>query len=104
MAWDSIKNKHNRDIIKIIGSTPMTPTMLSERLKIDPVSISRYLKILRDGKLVKVRRDQNNLWYSLNQNQWKKHVEATIDLAGYNFVSNFKKISNKSNSINEVKK
>ena len=95
LAWKCVKNEHIRDIISIIGSTSATPTMLSKKLKIDPVAMSRYLKVLRDDKLVKVRRDQNKLWYSLHQNNWKKHIEATLNLSGGNFVVSVKNIYKK---------
>ena len=78
-----------RKIIEMISSTPMTPTMISQELGFDSVRTSRYLSVLKNGNLVKIRREQNNLFYSLNHNEYKKLVEATMNLAGDNFVNKF---------------
>ena len=91
MAWESIKNLKVRSIIEILGSGPHTPKQLAEKLGLHEVTVSRYLKILKKDNLVKIKRKQNQLFYSLNQNQWKKHVEATINLAGSNFAKKFNK-------------
>lgn len=99
MAWESTKNPKIRYIISILSSGSETPTNLSNKMNIDKVTISRYLKILKDDNLVKIRRNQNQLYYSLNKNQWKKHVEETMNLAGENFAKKFKEhIEKKSSS------
>lgn len=91
MSWNSTKNPKIREIIKILGgSKSQTPGQLSEKLDLHEVVVSRYLKILKEDNLVKVKRDQNQLYYSLNQNQWQKHVDATMNLAGENFTKKFK--------------
>ena len=107
MAWQSVKNKHIRNIISLISKNPMTPTMLSKQLKLHEVAISRYLKTLKDDELVKIKREQNNLYYSLNRDKWQKHVEETIRLAGETFSFNMKKLnslhsSNRESKSNEI--
>ena len=87
MGWDYVKNLKTRKIIEILYSGSHTPKQLAEKMNLHEVTVSRYLKILKKDNLVKIKRKQNQLFYSLNQNQWKKHVEATIDLAGSHFVS-----------------
>ena len=89
MAWESIKNPKIREIISILSSGSYTPTQLARKLNVHNVVVSRYLKTLKDDNLVKIRRKQNELYYSLDQNQWEKHVKATINLAGNNFSDNF---------------
>ena len=91
MAWESTKNPKIREIIEILSSGPHTPTQLAQMLNSNPVTIARYLKILKEDNLVKIKREQNQLYYSLNLNQWRKHVEATMNLAGENFTNKFKK-------------
>ena len=90
MAWKSTKNPKIRDIIKLLGSHgSLTPTDLSKKLDLHSVVVARYLKQLKDDKLVKIKRKQNQLFYSLDHKQWKKHVEATIELAGNSFETKF---------------
>lgn len=87
---DSTNNENIRKIIEILGHGSKTPKQLAKELGMHEVTVSRYLKTLKDDNLVKIKRDQNQLYYSLNLNQWKNHVEATINLAGEMFTKKFK--------------
>lgn len=102
MAWNSTRNPKIREIIHTISSAPHTPTQLSKKLNLHEVTISRYLKILRDDNLVKIRRKQNELYYSLDLNKWEKHVEETMNLAGDNFTNKFKKHLEKKSSNQKI--
>ena len=102
MAWESTKNPKIREIISILSSGSYTPTQLARKLDMHNVVISRYLKVLKNDNLVKIRRKQNELYYSLDQNQWKKHVEATMNLSGGNFSNDFKEYVEKKLSSQKI--
>ena len=105
MAWESTKNSKGRDIIKILGdSESLNPTQIAQRLNLHKVVVSRYLKKLKDDKLVKILRKQNQLYYSLNLDEWKKHVETTMNLAGENFANKFKDHLEKESSNQKIRR
>ena len=105
MAWQCIKNPKIRDIITILGNCgPHTPTQLAKKMDLHEVTVSRYLKTLKDENLVKIKRKQNQLFYSLNVKQWEKHIEATINLAGTNFANKFNEHTQKESHSSELNK
>ena len=66
------------DLFKIFGDTTRIKilyTLRKQELCVNELAVSHQLKILRQSKLVKNRREGKSLFYSLNDN----HVVTIVD-------------------------
>ena len=94
-------NKNIRKIIEILlNSGPQTPTQLAEKLGVHQVTISRYLKTLRDNGWVEFMRDGVEKFYTVKRKEWKKYVEENILFS----IDSFSKVVKELDHPIEVKK
>ncbi|QDT89638.1 ArsR/SmtB family transcription factor [Gimesia algae] len=70
-AFNAIAEKRRRDIIHQLAGKECSVNDLVESLGVAQPQISKHLRVLREVKLVSVRREGKHRWYSLNAKQLK---------------------------------
>lgn len=72
-AFRAVKHRTRANILQYLDEVgEATVTDLYIKFRIEQTECSRHLGILRDGNLVKYRRDGKNIYYSLNTETLKK--------------------------------
>ena len=69
-------------IIEIIGNNEICQCKLSELLPIDSTTLSRHLKILKDGKILKERKEGRKKFYSLYSSKILEIIEISRKVWG----------------------
>ena len=79
------------DLFKVFGDSTRLRVMytlfggeqsvgdIAESLNMEQSTISHQLKVLRTNKLVKIRRDGKQIYYSLDDDHVKKIIEMGLD-------------------------
>lgn len=97
MAVDTFSNSDRRQILSILSKNgEMSAGEILNHFDFAFPALSRHLKLLMDGDLVSVRKDQNTRYYSLN----KKGILKINDDMNQIFADSFEfKIKTKDNSF-----
>lgn len=66
-------------IMYAISDNEMSVLNIAETLKMEQSTISHQLRILRQNKLVKVRREGKQIYYMLDDDHVKKIIEMGLD-------------------------
>lgn len=66
-------------IMFAISDNEMSVLKIAETLNMEQSTISHQLRVLRQNKLVRVRRDGKQIYYSLNDDHVKKIIEMGLD-------------------------
>ena len=66
-------------IMFAISDNEMSVLNIAKKLNMEQSTISHQLKVLRQNKLVKVRRDGKQIYYTLNDDHVKKIIEMGLD-------------------------
>lgn len=66
-------------IMFTISDNEMPVTAIAEALNMEQSTISHQLRTLRQNKLVRVRRDGKQIYYSLDDDHVKKIIEMGLD-------------------------
>lgn len=66
-------------IMFTISDTEMSVLSIAETLNMEQSTISHQLRILRQNKLVRVRREGKQIYYSLDDDHVKKIIEMGLD-------------------------
>ncbi len=69
-------DKNRMKILLMILNNEMCVCDMVEKLGMEQSAVSHQLKILKNARLVKIRRDRNHLFYSLNDN----HIEMIFKM------------------------
>ena len=69
-------DKNRMKILLMILYNEMCVCDMLEKLGMEQSAVSHQLKILKNARLVKIRRDRNHLFYSLNDN----HIEMIFKM------------------------
>jgi DNA-binding transcriptional ArsR family regulator len=63
--FDVLAEPTRRRILDLVRDEPRTVGDLVARLDISQPGVSKHLKVLRDARLVRVRKDAQRRWYEL---------------------------------------
>lgn len=66
-------------IMVTISENEMSVLNIAETLNMEQSTISHQLRVLRQNKLVRVRRDGKQIYYSLDDDHVKKIIEMGLD-------------------------
>ena len=66
-------------IMYIISDTEMSVLSIAESLNMEQSTISHQLRVLRQNKLVKVRREGKQIYYTLDDDHVKRIIEKGLD-------------------------
>lgn len=66
-------------IMFTISDTEMSVLSIAEALNMEQSTISHQLRVLRQNKLVRVRREGKQIYYSLDDDHVKKIIEMGLD-------------------------
>lgn len=66
-------------IMVLINDNEMAVCDIANSLKMEQSTISQQLRVLRQNKLVKVRREGKQIFYTLNDDHVKKILEMGLD-------------------------
>ena len=66
-------------IMSTISDNEMSVLNIAESLNMEQSTISHQLRVLRQNKLVRVRRDGKQIYYSLDDDHVKKIIEMGLD-------------------------
>lgn len=66
-------------IMVTISENEMSVLNIAETLGMEQSTISHQLRVLRQNKLVRVRRDGKQIYYSLDDDHVKKIIEMGLD-------------------------
>ena len=66
-------------IMVMISDSEMAVNDIAESLRMEQSTISHQLRVLRQNKLVRVRRDGKQMYYSLDDDHVKKIIEMGMD-------------------------
>lgn len=66
-------------IMFTISDNEMSVLNIAESLNMEQSTISHQLRVLRQNKLVRVRRDGKQIYYSLDDDHVKKIIEMGLD-------------------------
>lgn len=66
-------------IMFAISDNEMSVLKIAETLNMEQSTISHQLRVLRQNKLVRVRREGKQIYYSLNDDHVKKIIEMGLD-------------------------
>ena len=66
-------------IMYTISESEMSVLSIAESLGMEQSTISHQLRVLRQNKLVRVRRDGKQIYYSLDDDHVKKIIEMGLD-------------------------
>ena len=66
-------------IMYTISESEMSVLSIAESLGMEQSTISHQLRVLRQNKLVRVRRDGKQIYYSLDDDHVKKFIEMGLD-------------------------
>lgn len=66
-------------IMVTISENAMSVLNIAETLNMEQSTISHQLRVLRQNKLVRVRRDGKQIYYSLDDDHVKKIIEMGLD-------------------------
>lgn len=84
--FSALAEPNRRKIIELLSAKgQLTATDISQKFKITPPAISQHLKVLREAKLVQVKKNAQQRIYSLNPakmgelDQWIKKLTMVWD-------------------------
>lgn len=66
-------------IMYAISDNEMSVLNIAKKLNMEQSTISHQLKVLRQNKLVRVRREGKQIYYTLNDDHVKKIIEMGLD-------------------------
>ena len=66
-------------VMVTISDSELSVTEIAEALGMEQSTISHQLRVLRQNKLVRVRRDGKQMYYSLDDDHVKKIIEMGMD-------------------------
>ena len=66
-------------IMELISDSEHSVMEIAEALKMEQSTISHQLRVLRQNKLVRVRREGKQMYYTLDDDHVKKIIEMGID-------------------------
>ncbi|MCD8026410.1 MAG: metalloregulator ArsR/SmtB family transcription factor [Clostridiales bacterium] len=66
-------------IMFVISDNEMSVLSIAQALNMEQSTISHQLRVLRQNKLVRVRRDGKQIYYSLDDDHVKKIIEMGLD-------------------------
>ncbi len=66
-------------IMVMISDSEMAVNEIAESLNLEQSTVSHQLRVLRQNKLVRVRRDGKQMYYSLDDDHVKKIIEMGMD-------------------------
>lgn len=66
-------------IMVLISDTELPVNEIAEALNMEQSTISHQLRVLRQNKLVRVRRDGKQMYYSLDDDHVKRIIEMGMD-------------------------
>ena len=65
-TFDVIAEPTRRRILDLLREQPRTVTELVGSLKLSQPGVSKHLRVLRDARLVRVRREAQRRWYEVD--------------------------------------
>jgi DNA-binding transcriptional ArsR family regulator len=65
-TFDVIAEPTRRRILDLLRERPRTVTELVGSLKLSQPGVSKHLRVLRDARLVRVRREAQRRWYEVD--------------------------------------
>jgi len=65
-AFNAVAEPRRREILVYLASSERTVGDIVMALKLEQPSVSKHLRVLRDVKLVRVRRSGRHMWYRAN--------------------------------------
>ena len=66
-------------VMVTISDSERSVTEIAESLNMEQSTIAHHLRVLRQNKLVRVRRDGKQMYYSLHDDHVKKIIEMGMD-------------------------
>lgn len=66
-------------IMYVLSDSEVNVQAIAESLEMDQSTISHQLRVLRNNKLVRARRDGKQIYYSLDDDHVKKIIEMGLD-------------------------
>lgn len=66
-------------IMYVLSDREVNVQAIAESLEMDQSTISHQLRVLRNNKLVRARRDGKQIYYSLDDDHVKKIIEMGLD-------------------------
>lgn len=66
-------------VMVLLSDKELAVSDIAEKLKMEQSTISHQLRVLRQNKLVRVRRDGKQMYYSLDDDHVKKIIEMGME-------------------------
>lgn len=82
IVYKAIAHPVRRDILKRLGSGPMTAGELSLHYDISKPSLSAHFALLKEADLIFARRAGNHIYYNLNLTVANEVLSALFDIFG----------------------
>jgi Predicted transcriptional regulators len=80
--FKALSDPTRRRILRMINDRELTAGQIAEQFDITAPSMSHHFNVLKDAGLVYVRRDGQQLFYSLNTSVLQDLMAALMDLFG----------------------
>src|SRR3954470_28525 len=79
-VFKALADPTRRKILRLLGSGEMTAGQLTGEFKISAPSMSHHFNILKNADLVFVRREGQQLYYSLNTTVFQDIMAVLLDI------------------------
>ncbi|MBP5706949.1 MAG: helix-turn-helix transcriptional regulator, partial [Spirochaetales bacterium] len=66
-------------IMNLIADNELAVSQIAASLNMEQSTISQQLRVLRQNKLVRIRRDGKQIFYALNDDHVKKIIQMGLD-------------------------
>ena len=80
--YHALAHPARRQILKLLGSGPMTAGDIAERFEVSKPTMSGHFNVLKDAGLIQAERDGTTIRYRLNVSVLEEAAAAILDLVG----------------------
>lgn len=80
-AFAVLADETRRDIVRLVAKNgELTSTEISQNFQMSPPAVSQHLKLLKEAKILNVKKDAQKRIYSLNQQGMKEMEDWMIEI------------------------
>ncbi|WP_374080133.1 ArsR/SmtB family transcription factor [Bdellovibrio bacteriovorus] len=80
-AFAALSDDTRREIVRLVAKNgELTSTEISHRFKMSPPAISQHLKILKEAKVLKMKKDAQKRIYSINDSGLHEVEDWLLDI------------------------
>ncbi|TGK84674.1 ArsR family transcriptional regulator [Leptospira bourretii] len=80
-AFAVLADETRRDIVRLVAKNgELTSTEISQNFQMSPPAVSQHLKLLKEAKILNVKKEAQKRIYSLNQQGMKEMEDWIIEI------------------------